>query len=237
MAMRILALLLCLGGVGRAEEFETPEAARRWHFGIEAVTDFPLYIGGQVWVQLPHRLRLTTSFGEMPDFYMSTINGIATHAGVYSNATGELIKEAIDRALSWRIQLGWVPWKNHGAYFEVGFGVIELQAGLALADVINAATGYPIPQIPGIGFGFKIDSIVETVGGEVGWIWYPWRNLTVRVGVAFHAPVAAQVSLEAKFITNGKLPFARFAEDYMAELLRRYLYVPTIALAVGWRIY
>jgi hypothetical protein len=235
--MRILVLLIALGSAARADEFATAEPARRWHLGIEGVTDFPLFIGGQLWVQLPHRLRITTSFGEMPDLYLRTINAIATSAGAYSNSTAELITEALDYAVSWRLQFGWVPWKNHGAYFEAGFGILEKQGSLALADAINAATGFPIPQIPGIGFGFKMNTVVETVGGEVGWIWYPWKGLTVRVGVAFHAPVGAQVSVTPKFFTNGRLPFAHFAEDYVAELLKRYLYVPTIALAVGWRIY
>ena len=252
--MRTLALLLLLDGAVRAQPIESPAPSpeplalltppppkvheRNWHMGIELTTDFPLWVGGQVWFELPHRIRLSTSFGELPDVYLRTINAVATSAGLYSHNTAELITEAIDRAVNWRVHVGWSPWRNRGGYFEAGFGILELQPGLALADVIQVATGYPAPNVPGIGLGFKLDSIVETVGGEVGWVWYPKSNLTLRLGIGVAAAVGAQVSLKAKFnSTTTTVPFARFGEQYIEQLIEHYLIIPTVALAIGWRLF
>jgi hypothetical protein len=232
---RVAFLLLCLGNLARAQA--PSPAPDKWHLGVEVLTDFPLHVGGQVWVELPCRLRLTTSFGEMPDSYLDLINAVAVKAGAYNNATADLISEALDQAFSWRLQAGWRPFKRRGAYFEVGFGILEKNAGLTLAAVVTAASSFPAPQVALLGFGYDMHTIVETVGGEVGWIWYPWRNITVRVALAFHAAVGAEVSIKPNFASTIQRPFTRFVSAYVEDLIERNLFVPTIGLAIGWKLF
>ena len=228
-------VLLLVGNVAHAGE---PDAApSKWHLGVEWLTDVPLHVGGQVWVELPHRIRVSTSFGELPDLYLDAINAVAVKAGAYDNRTADLISEALDQAFSWRLQVGWRPFRHRGAYFEVGFGILEKEAGLALASVITAATSFPAPQAPGLGFGYELHSVVETVGGEVGWIWYPWRGLTVRLALAFHAAVAAEVTLTPNFASTIQRPFTRFAAAYVEELIEENLFIPTVGLAIGWQLF
>jgi hypothetical protein len=240
---RIGVLLVCLSGwlggslsgIARAAEPEPARAGR--HLGVEGLTDFPLHIGGQVWAEFPGRIRLTTSFGELPDIYLDTINAVAVKAGAYNHATADLISEALDRAFTWRIQAGWRPFKRRGAYFEAGFGILEVDAALAVASVVRAASSFPVPQELNVGFGYELHTLVETVGGEVGWMWYPWRSLTVRVALGFHAAVAAQVHLEPNFASTLQRPFTRFAAAYVEEIIERNLFIPTVGLAIGWRLF
>jgi hypothetical protein len=234
--MRLLLALLLLEGAVFAHE-PPPPNQRKWHLGIEAMTDFPLSVGVQVWAELPYRIRLTMSMGEMPDPYLSTINSIAVSAGAYNQSQANLITELLDRATTFRTQVGWRPFRNRGGYAELGFGVMELYKSLALADVISLATGVPIPQEANIGLGYEANTVVETLGVELGWMWYPWRDLTVRVGVGFAAPVGVQVSITPNFASTLQQPFTKFAEDYSADLLKKHLIVPTVSLAVGWRLY
>src|SRR4051794_7105865 len=166
--MRTLLFLLLISGTASADP---PVESRKWHLGIEGMTDFPLSVGAQVWAELPHRIRLTVSAGELPDAYLSTINAIAVSAGAYNQSQADLITELIDRASTWRVQAGWRPFRRRGAYFEGGFGLLTLNKGLAVAAVIELATGFPVPQEANIGFGYEVTTVVEMMGVEVGWIW------------------------------------------------------------------
>jgi hypothetical protein len=231
--MRAIAILLLAGSVAGAQE--APRS--RWHLGVEAFTDFPLQIGSQVWVELPHRIRISTSFGEMPDPYLQTINAILVSAGVYDQSTATVMTEVIDRAFTWRIHVGWRPFKHRGAYFEGGFGTLSLDKGLLLADAVQLATGVMAPQVANIGLGYTINSVVETLGGEVGWIWNPTRGLTLRVSIGVAAAVGAQVRITPNFLATTQQVFTQFAEAYTEDLLKKYLIIPTVGFGVGWQIF
>jgi hypothetical protein len=236
--MRLLiAAIIIAAGTAQAEAAEPHADERSWHFGIEGSTDFPLQVGAQVWLETPYRFRITMSSGEMPDAYLQTINYIAVAAGAYNQSTANFITELIDRAATWRLQVGWRPFRRRGAYVEAGFGILDVDKGLALASVIQLATSFPIPPDLNIGFGYRVHTVVETLGVETGWIWYPWRELTVRASLGFAAPVGAQIKIEPNFASTVQRPFVRFAESYGEELLEKYLFIPTVGLALGWRLF
>jgi hypothetical protein len=236
--MRPVLVLLLVSSIAHAEPAPTePAPTRNWKLGVEWMTDFPLQIGGQVWAELPRRFRLSMSFGELPDPYLKTINSILVGAGVIGQPTADLLLEALDHAFTWRIHVGWRPFKRRGAYVEGGFGILSAASNLLLADVVQLATGFPVPRLGQIGLGYHIDTEVETLGVEVGWMWQPWRSLTLRVSLGFAAAVAAQVQIAPNFAARSQQLFVRFAEDYVAELIEHYLFIPTVGFAVGWRLF
>src|SRR5262249_21304433 len=148
----------------RAEPADEQPLPRNWHLGIEGMTDFPLTVGAQVWAELPYRLRITMSAGELPHRYPPPINPLARAAGAYTQQQADFITEILDRAATWRLHVGWRPFPRRGAYFEGGFGIITLEKGIALADVITLATGFMVPQDARIGLGYEVTTVVETLG-------------------------------------------------------------------------
>lgn len=233
-ALIVIAVLMT-GTAAEAQATKSPE--RAWHLGIEALTDFPLQVGFQVWLEMPYRLRVTVSSGEMPDAYLQTINKILTSSGVYNDATADFMTELLDRAMTWRLQFGWRPFPRRGGYVEGGFGILDVEKSLAVADVIHLATGLTAPQEANVGFGYEGHTTVETLGVEIGWIWFPWRDLTVRFSLGFAAPVGAQVSITPNFASTIQRPFTQAAEARGEELIEKYLFIPTIGLAAGWRLF
>ncbi len=234
--MRLVAIVLLVGGVAWADPEPEPRA-RHWHLGVEAMTDFPLYVGAQVWVELPHRIRISTSFGELPTLYLDTINSVAVKVGAYNNATAAFVSEALDHAFTWRLHLGWRPFKKRGAYFEVGYGLLSLHNSVGVLALMQLATGLTAPVEPGIGFEYHIDTLVQTVGVEVGWMWNPWRDLTVRVALGFAGTISAHVDIQPNFLASQQRIFTRLAGDYMEQLIEDHLFIPTIGLALGWRLF
>ncbi len=232
--MRALMIAFLVGGIAYAE----PEPSqRKWHLGIEAMTDFPLYAGAQVWVELPYRIRLSTSFGEMPPAYLDVINDIAVSAGAYNQNTANLIDESLDHAFTWRVHVGWQPFKHRGGYIEAGFGLLDANANLAITSVLEAATGISAPNEANVGFGFRLTTVVETLGVEAGWMWTPWRDLTVRVSLGFAGAVGAQVTVTPRFATSLQGVFTRLVGNYLEQVIEEHLLIPTVGLAIGWRIY
>jgi hypothetical protein len=232
--MRAWLIVILAAGIAHAD----PEPSqRKWHLGVEAVTDFPLYVGAQVWVELPYRIRLSTSFGEMPDGYLDVINDVATSAGLYNQQTADLLEEALDHAFTWRLHAGWRPFKNRGGYIEAGFGTLDAHANLGITSLIQLATGINPPMEANLGLGFRFNTLVETVGVEVGWMWMPWKDLTLRVSLGFAATVGAQVTVTPNFATSLQGVFTRLVGGYVEDLIEKYLYIPTVGLAIGWRLY
>jgi hypothetical protein len=236
--MRTVIVLLVAAGVAHAEPAEQQRPiGRKWHIGIEGMTDFPLWVGAQVWAELPYRIRLTMSSGELPESYLEVVNKIAVSAGAYSQQQADFITELLERAAIWRIQAGWRPFPRLGGYVEGGFGVVTLEKGIGLAPVIQLVTGLMVPQEANVGLGYEITSVIEVLGVEVGWIWYPWRDLTVRVSLAFTGAVGAQVDIQPNFASTIQKPFTQAAERRAQEILERDFMIPTVGVAVGWRLF
>jgi hypothetical protein len=158
-------------------------------------------------------------------------------AGAYNRRQSDLITESLDRAGFWRLQVGWRPFARRGAYFAGGFSVLALVHGIELADVIRLASNIQLPQEANIGLGYEVNTVVEMLNIEVGWIWYPWRDLTVRVALGFSGPVGVQVSIEPNFASQIQRPFLRAAESYVEDLIERHILLPTVGLGIGWRLY
>jgi hypothetical protein len=242
-AMRIIAVILLLGSTAEAktlhEELDpTRDTARDWHLGIEGHTDFPLSVGFQVWAELPrYRIRISTSFGEMPDAYLDLINTVAVAVGAYDNNMAEFISEALDKAFSWRLHVGWRPWKHRGAYFEVGYGLLEVHKSIGLVPILEKATGITAPPELNLGYGYRINTLVNTVGVEVGWMWWPWRDLTVRFALGFAATVEANVDIQPNFLSSKQAVFTRLAAFHLEQLIEEHLFIPTIGLGLGWQLF
>jgi hypothetical protein len=77
-AMRLLSIaaVMIVAGTVYAQPSARRTDERAWHLGIEGATDFPLYVGVQVWVETPYRFRITVSTGEQPDAYLQAMNSI-----------------------------------------------------------------------------------------------------------------------------------------------------------------
>src|SRR5262249_54758235 len=104
-------------------------------------------------------------------------------------------------------------------------------------DVIQLATGFMVPQEARIGLGYEATTVVETLGIEVGWVWYPWRDLTVRAALAFAGAVGAQVSLEPNFTSTIPRPFTQQAAKYAEAPSEKHCRIPTGGGALGWRLF
>ncbi len=232
-----LALLL-LASTAQAQERRS--RLENWHLGAEVLTDFPMQIGARVWVEFPHRLRLDTSFGGLPGPYVDVINDILVAANAYNQQTADLIKEALQSSLLWRIHFGWRPFKRRGFYFEGGYGLVALGGGATTAELITAVTGKPAPPDVNSSKGYNVTSLLHMIDLEIGWQWFVWRGLSLRAAAGFAGTVGAQTTVAPNFkpiAANAQQQFGRAAGAYLDNIYTSYVFVPVVSVAIGWRFF
>lgn len=236
----LAAMLLALPA--RAQDPQKEEPIRRWHLDINAVTAFPLSIGGRIGVESPDRIRLSTMLGGIPDAYVAIPNAVLVEAGAYEERVGELIVDVLGGSLVWHIQAGWRPLARYGWYVDVGYGLATLGGSPTLEEVLGLVTEIPDELKAESGVrSYEIESTLHWVIAETGYEFYILDALLIRASLCFAATVASR--------TEGKLGFEGFAEQnaiiqaFVADaeegidaLYTDYFFVPTFLLSAGYRI-
>jgi hypothetical protein len=216
-------------------------AAAEWHLGAEALTDYPVQVGGKIWLELPDRVRLSSSLGYMPDAYMRSVNTVLVDTNVYSQQTADLLLVATRSSLVWRTHAGWRPFSRHGLYGEVGYALVTLGGGATTAELITIATGAQLPPDNGPNQnGYTVSSTLHMVDVEIGWQWFVWKGLSLRAALGFAGTFAASTVVKPTFQPRMPGPneaFARAASDYLNQLYTSYVDTPVATIAAGWRFF
>ncbi len=228
------------GGAEQTEQGE--QAQQRWHLSVVALTDVPIHVGGQLTVEMPYRIRASTSLGVLPGPYVDLINAVVVAAGGYDDATAEIIANALHRSLVWRLHVGWRPFRRHGLYFEVGYTLITLGGQMTSEDVLVLATGQPSP-IGGTAAGergYDIGSTLHMIDVEVGWELLFWDHFVVRFALGFAGTVGAHTETEPNYdslIPRVADEFGAAAGAYLDEVYRSYVFSPVLSVALGYRFF
>lgn len=206
--------------------------------GLEVLTDFPVQVGGRLWLELPYRIRISTTLGALPGPYVDAINAILVASGAYDRTTADLIRAALQESLVFRLHGGWRPLRRRGGYFELGYGLVGLGGGITGQQIIAAASGSTPPTDSSNSSGYDVRSILHMVDIELGWQWPVWRGLTFRValGCALTAWSSTEVTPKnpSRFVAAQER-FASSAEQYLDSTYRSYVFTPTFTFATGWR--
>lgn len=206
---------------------------------IEALTDFPLDVGGRVSIDVPYGIRLATGLSGIPSGYLDISNAILVDAGVYTQPTADLITATLESSLLWRTQVGW-RWPGIGLVVEVGYGLATLGGGLTGEEAYASATGRPAPEAASGRLEYLAESMTHLVVAEVGWMgFFLSERLTVRATLGVAAVVASDVKVTPDFTVRPAAQarvdeFVRFSESYLEAQLETVI-TPTITLAIGFR--
>jgi hypothetical protein len=207
------------------------------HMGLEALTDFPVQVGGKVWFELPLHFRINTSLGYMPGAYIGAWNAVLVGTGRYSQETGDLARTALDSALVWRIHVGWRPFL--GLYFDVGYGLAALGGGLATADLVANVAGMAAPQDPSSLQGYHARTLLHMADAEIGYQWTLWR-ITLRTALGLAATFAESTSINPAFHAaqpDAQSAFTRAAATHLDATYRSYFFMPVFSVAAGIKLF
>lgn len=217
-----------------------PDPGRVFHLGLEAVNDFPLDVGGQLTFEMPYGLRLSTSFGVLPRAFVDAISSVAVDAGLYDDNAATLVSNALENAFVWRLHAGWRPFPSAGFYLEVGYGMVSVGSRASSADVVAALTGQTLPAGVPSDLGVDLESTIHMVDIEIGWELVVASHLVLRLALGAALTVGASTQITPDSSVSGYLPVQQYAGEAEATIddaLTSYAFLPTLSIALGYRLF
>lgn len=202
---------------------------------VDAGTDFPVDVGGRVTIELPARVRLSTTAGVMPGIYVEALNAFLVGVGAYTESTADLVAATLTSSFILRNHVGWRPLPKYGFYVEAGYGIVTLGGDLTGAEVIAAATGRE-PSSGDETRSFDASSTLHMVDVELGWELTFVEHLAARFAVGGAFTVGASTSIEPTFEPQAPRATRLFtdqAEAYLTDVFESYAFTPVITVALG----
>ncbi len=234
----------CVVFIGQApaqHESEHP-AVRSPHvlLGVEALAELPLQMGGRLWAELPGRIRLSSSLGAMPGFYLSAINTALVSAGALNSTASKILEATVEDALFWRVSLGWRPSSRRGGYVSIGYvmGLLDGFLPIHLLEVTAKSPPLSIPEKFRYQEGCSVETTLHMVYLEAGWHWAGSDGLSLRLALGAALTAGSSTTITA----HGAVAKYQQVEELLApseahldEVFTSKLFMPTLTLAVGWQ--
>ncbi len=238
----LIGLILCAPPVLAQNEPTVTAAAEQssLRFGAEALTSFPIQLGGRLWLELPGRVRVGTSLGYLPGAYESAVNSVLVDAGAYDKPTGELVRAALSSSLVWRAEVGWRPFSDLGGYIDVGYALATIRGDFDLASLADVLDQPSLTAVRGLPNSYALSGLLHMITVELGWQWLVYKGLTIRAAAGAAISVAATAEIQAggtSAQTSLAAGLISASEVLVEETLTQYVVTPTISLALGWQVY
>jgi hypothetical protein len=204
------------------------QAKRRrddWLLSLEGVTHAPIDVGAQVGLETPQRLRLFAGYGWVPGSYMSLLTGVAASASGNSYARA-LLDDAEYRGHTWRVQVGFRPFRSLGLYADVGYARLRAKGSLDLASSSVAA-------LADLGGGYRADTKLDMWLVELGYQGQIADRLVLGLALGAMGTLESTTTIAS---VDGA-PSSSLLNDAAAQAdtaLESYGIVPTLTLRLGF---
>jgi hypothetical protein len=204
------------------------EAKRRrdeWLLSLEAVTHAPVDVGAQVGLETPQRVRLFAGYGWVPGSYMSLLTGVAASASGNSHARA-LLDDAEYRGQTWRVQVGFRPFRYLGLYGDVGYARLRAKGSLDLASS-------SVPVLADLGGGYRADTRLDMWLVELGY----QGQLADRLVLGLALGAMGTLESTTTIASVDGAPRSSLLNDAASQAdtaLESYGIVPTLTLRLGF---
>lgn len=199
---------------------------KNWLLSLETVTHAPVDMGAQLGVETPQGLRLFAGYGVVPGSYMSLLTGIAANASNDPYAE-TLLNDAHYRGHTWRVQVGWRPFRSLGLYADVGYARLNARGALDLASS-------SIAQLARLGGGYEASTALDMWLAEVGYQGQLADRLVLGLALGCMGTFNATTRISA---VNGAPTSNALLGDAASQAdaaLEKYGIVPTLTLRLGF---
>ena len=215
--------------------------AEQVHVDLALSLQLPIMLGGQATLELPYGFLVQGELGVLPQFSVNAIDSGLSGAGVYDEATSELVREGLGDSLIVRLSAGFRPFPDYGFEFFGGYTLASLGGGISARTAVEAATGTALPTaIPDS--ELQIDSTLHNVHVALGWRWVIADYFMVRASLGYVQTVASssQIELPAELENNavasaGLTMVNAALNEKLDEIYSSYVKLPTVGLAAGAR--
>lgn len=230
-----IALTSALAVVGAA----SPARADAPRFAAGVGTDAPVSVGVRGDVELPYRLRASTSLGFLPAPYVDGMNALLVGLGAYPQATGNLIKSAIRSSLAWRTHVGVRPFPKLGLYGDVGYGLITLGGEATAAEILEGVTGKSlnVSRLEAASRTFDASSTLHMLDVEIGYLFPVSEHFVLRTALGGAFTLASSTTITSRYTPAAPRlveEFTSYAETYLDDTFTSYVFTPTVGVGFAY---
>ena len=223
----LLVACLCVGG---SAAFAQGRDQSEYALDLSGGTHFPVSLGVDAQLEMPHRILSRAHLGMMPPGYIDVINATATGLDFYDDATADLIAAAVEQTIVVRIGAGYRPLAHRGLELGLGYTLAFGGGSLTSSDNIAQASGQQVGERSG---GIPITSTLHALHVDVGWRWHIETRWVLCVAVGYLHTVAASTNIDVgRDRQSGPV---RAAEAYVNDQLTSYTRSPELKLSFGAR--
>jgi hypothetical protein len=183
-------------------------------------------LGVQLGVETPQGLRLFAGYGWVPGSYMSLLTGVAANASGNSYAK-TLLKHATYDGHTWRVQVGWRPFRAIGLYGDVGYAQVRANGALDLASS-------SIPQLAMFGGGYTANTRLDMWLLELGYQGELADRIVLAVALGAVGTFNSTTSITAVNGAPTSNAILNAAASQADAALEKYGIVPTLTLRLGF---
>jgi hypothetical protein len=217
------------------------EPANGWHVDLLARTDFPIDAGGAIDIETRHRIRFGLGVGTIPGGYITAINSVSESAGWYDASTGQFITDSLQSSIVVHPYLGVRPFRRAGLVLDGGLKLAFLGGDSASAELVTAATGAPIPNVPGTTepYTFGAESLTGLATARIGWVFDAGDRAVIRLDLGGAFTVFSNSTITPPDAVAQPAVWEKLAnssEAYLDGVMNDYVRTATIGLGVGWRV-
>lgn len=208
------------------DETVAQKRRRAWMLSVEGVTHAPIDMGLQVGLETPQGLRLFGGYGWVPGSYMNLLTGIAANAS--GNAYAQtLLNDGKYDGRTWRVQVGWRPFRAIGLYGDVGYARLSAKGALDLAS-----SG--VPQLAALGGGYEANTRLDMWLVELGYQGEIADRLVLGLALGAMGTFDATTRITAVNGAPTNSEILNAAATQADTALEKYGVVPTLTLRLGF---
>jgi hypothetical protein len=236
------------------DEWARPSRTHGVHLGVEAMTDFPALVGGQLTLEIPHGLRVTAAAGALIRPYVTVINDAVVSLGGYDQRTADIVSDTLGNSFVWNVHVAWRPFGRAGFYLAGGYRQATLGGAVDPVEVVELATGQTPPDAVRaiLESSYRVTSTLHMVDVEIGWELVFVRHLTLRFALGAALTVAAHTEMQQvnvdvpaqyePYVSQGTVDAAisearQTAADYLDSVYEKYVFTPTFSIGLGYRFF
>jgi hypothetical protein len=220
------------GREGRAE--------RRWHLGLEAGVDLPLFVSGRFTLESPSGIRGSVSGGVMPRPALQAITSIAVAAGGFTPETADLLASALKNPAMGRVMVGWRPWLHRGWFFEAGYAFTAFGSGPVSETQLAAALGAPdalSSMNANAAREWRVSSTLHMASLEIGHQWLVVEHLLLRLALGYTGTFWANTEVKptGPNLDSQSRAYSEEGAAHLSAVCRKYVHVPILSFGIGYR--
>lgn len=220
-----------------------PERPRDYHVDLGVGTEVPLYVGGLLTAELPHRLLLQVGVGVMPRAYIEAIDSALTQAGAYDAAVSTLVRNSLGNSMVVRASIGGRPFPDHGFEILGGYTLLTMGGAVAPSDVINAVladTGASLQVPAGLAGDIPVSATLHNFHASLGWRWLLADDrLVIRASLSYFQTLDSHVSVKIPQTATAIVPYEGQINSQINALIgpyfAKYAKAPTLGLSAAVR--